>query len=311
MPDGFERIRRPHASADTSIHPQPPAGISRSSGASGPIVRSGRHNGAVKTQNPCKSQRKTEARRAAVCRAREERRPRPVFTGAKRHPVAARRCADKPAAGFSAVRPKARGAKRFRFHKIFAPAKIRAASQTAAERQPYKEAAHPTARRFIQSARSATLSCGERRKRFAQRRENNRSVSPLAGRTAEAFCTSAGGQKSALRADDWRFSAAQPPLLLCPPAALPPPIRRSLPDLACRRPLPAAEQPSPADGPSLRAHSPSPRQTTRAVLAPRTGYEKAVCAAEPLGLYAGAAHPNRRRTLPAVRAAQARAGGRL
>ena len=28
---------------------------------------------------------------------------------------------------------------------------------------------------------------------------------PLAGRTAEAVCTPAGGRKSALRADDWRF----------------------------------------------------------------------------------------------------------
>ena len=180
---------------------------------------------------------------------------------------------------------------------------------------------------------------------------------PLAGRTAEAVCTPAGGRKSALRADDWRFfcgtaaSASAPACRSSQPSSHPPqtapalrvPIlhRRGRPPAPFLHRAPDMKKPSaqrnrsacttPCRLPFLRAAAPlgidpaaphAKAQPQRADGAPpqirpirftpcRARARFARYAPRKAAAYAGAAHPNRRRTLPAVRAAQARAGGRL
>lgn len=196
---------------------------------------------------------------------------------------------------------------------------------------------------------------------------------PLAGRTAEAVCTPAGRTKKRFARRRLAIFLRHSRLCFC--ARLPlfhPPIRRSLPVLACRCPQPSSHPPQTA--PALRVpilhrrgRPPAPfLHRAPDMKKPSAQRNRSACttpcrlpflrAAAPLGIdpaaphakaqpqradgappqirpirftpcrararfaryaprkaaaYAGAAHPNRRRTLPAVRAAQARAGGRL
>ena len=226
-------------------------------------------------------------------------------------------------------------------------------------------------RRFIQSARSATLSCGERRKRFAHRRENDRSAP--CRKDGRSRLHSGGRTKKRFARRRLAIFLRHSRLCFC--ARLPlfhPPIRRSLPVLACRCPQPSSHPPQTA--PALRVpilhrrgRPPAPfLHRAPDMKKPSAQRNRSACttpcrlpflrAAAPLGIdpaaphakaqpqradgappqirpirftpcrararfaryaprkaaaYAGAAHPNRRRTLPAVRAAQARAGGRL